>query len=54
MQLHQGRELICSRPFGVRLAFLWVSNQSSARIAAFGKISVPGPDRMDNLLKVHI
>jgi hypothetical protein len=27
---------------------------SPQRIAAFGKISVPGPDRIDNLLKVHI
>jgi NMT1/THI5 like len=27
---------------------------SPQRNAAFGKISVPGPDRIDNLLKVHI
>ena len=27
---------------------------SPQRIAAFGKISVPAPDRIDNLLKVHI
>ena len=27
---------------------------SPQQIAAFGKISVPGPDRIDNLLKVHI
>ena len=44
---------ISSRPFGVRRAFLWVSIRSSANRFLFGDISVPGPDRMDNLLKVH-
>jgi hypothetical protein len=31
-----------------------VSIRSSANRFLFGDISVPGPDRMDNLLKVHI
>src|SRR5262245_38928410 len=44
---------ISSRPFGVRQALLWVFIRSPDESLTFGDISVPGPDRMDNLLKVH-
>src|SRR5580704_2700831 len=45
---------ISSRPFGVRRAFLCVSIRFSSESLRFGNIRVPGRDRMDNLLKVHI
>jgi hypothetical protein len=45
---------ISSRPFGVKRAFLWVSIRLSSESLRFGNVSVPGQDRMDNLLKVHI
>jgi hypothetical protein len=32
---------------------LWVSIRLSSEPLRFGNISVPGQDRMDNLLKVH-
>ena len=44
---------ISSRPLGVRRALLWVFIRSPGESLRFGNISVPGPDRMDNLLKVH-
>jgi hypothetical protein len=45
---------MASRPLGVRRALLWLFIRSPGESLAFGDISVPGPDRMDNLLKVHI
>src|SRR5258706_11105397 len=42
-----------SRPLGVRRALLWVFIRSPRESLRSGDISVPGPDRMDNLLKVH-
>ena len=42
-----------SRPFGVRRALLWTFIRSPGVKLVCGNFSFPGPDRMDNLLKVH-
>jgi hypothetical protein len=44
---------IVSRPLGVRGAFSCVSIRSSANPWRFADFRVPGPGRMDNLLKDH-
>ena len=36
-----------------KAALLWVFIRSPGESLTFGNISVPGPDRIDNLLKVH-
>ena len=45
---------VSSRPLGVRRAFLWTFIRSSGEPLKCRYLCLSGPDRMDNVLKVHI